>query len=98
MDKIDIELYLNQMMKFFDENPNELKTLIGNCEKALFFEKIKEQCFSNLENGDDIILTKTQLIDVVRNLVITGDVITKQPIEYLEMSVEYTNFGKIYLN
>ena len=41
MANIEKELYLSQMMKFFEENPNELKTLIGECDKALFFDKIK---------------------------------------------------------
>lgn len=98
MANIEIQLYLSQMMKFFEDNPKELITLIGNCNKALFFEKIKEQCFSNLEKGDDIILTQTQLINIVRELVAEGKIITKQPVEYLEMSVQYTDFGKIYLN
>lgn len=98
MANIDIELYLSQMMKFFEENPTELKTLIGECDKTLFFEKIKEQCFLNLEKGDDIVLTQTQLIDIVRALVESGMIITKQPDEDLEMAVMDTSFGRIYLN
>jgi hypothetical protein len=98
MANIELDLYLSQMMKFFEENPNELKTLIGECDKALFFDKIKEQCFLNLEKGEDIILTQTQLIDIVRGLVAGGMIITKQPVDDVELAVQETSFGRIYLN
>ena len=98
MSNLDIELYLSQLMKFFEENPTELKTLIGDCDKALFFEKIKEQCFFNLEKGDDVILTQTQLINVVRDLVSIGHIKVKEPIEDIVGAFQDTNLGRIYLN
>lgn len=65
MKNVDVEIYMNQLISFFDKNPTDLLSIVGEEYKELFFEKIKEQCYKNIENGEDIPLTRKQLIDIV---------------------------------
>jgi hypothetical protein len=65
MKNIDVEIYLNQLISFFDKNPNDLMVLIGDTFKDLFYEKVREQCLKNLDSGDEISLTQQQIIDIV---------------------------------
>jgi hypothetical protein len=39
--------------------------LIGDTLKEVFYDKVKEQCYKNLDNGEEITLTQKQLIDIV---------------------------------
>jgi hypothetical protein len=66
--KTEVEIYLNQFITFFEKNPNDLMDLIGDSDKNNFFKKVKEQCFLNLENGDDVTLSHKQIIDIVLSL------------------------------
>jgi len=50
---------------FFEKNPNDLNILIGDSLKSRFFEKVKERCLMNVENGGEISLTQKQIIDIV---------------------------------
>ena len=65
MKNVDVEIYLNQLISFFDKNPNDLMVLIGDTFKELFFEKVREQCLKNVELGHEISLTQKQIIDIV---------------------------------
>jgi len=62
---IDVEIYIKNFINFFENNPNELIDLIGNELKEVFYKKVEEQCYKNLDNGDDIVLTQKQLIEIV---------------------------------
>ena len=66
--KIEVEIYINQLITFFEKNPNDLIELIGETDKSFFYEKIKSQSYLNLENGDDVTLTHQQLINIVVEL------------------------------
>jgi hypothetical protein len=68
MKNVDVEIYVNQMVSFFEKNPNDLINLIGDTLKDKFFEKIRVKCYENLESGDEISLTQKQLIDIVVEL------------------------------
>ena len=65
MKNVDVEIYVNQLITFFDKNPNDLLNLIGDSLKDRFFEKVKVQCLKNAENGEEISLTQKQIIDIV---------------------------------
>ena len=65
MKNVDVESYVNQLITFFDKNPNDLLNLIGDSLKDRFFEKVKVQCLKNAENGEEISLTQKQIIDIV---------------------------------
>jgi phosphomevalonate kinase len=62
---VDVEIYIKNFINFFESNPNDLIELIGDELKEVFYEKVKEQCYKNLEVGEDIVLTQKQLIDIV---------------------------------
>lgn len=65
MKNVDVEIYVNQLISFFEKNPNDLINLIGDSLKDRFFEKIKKQCLKNAENGEEVSLTQKQIIDIV---------------------------------
>ena len=94
MKNIDIEIYLNQLMSFFEKNPNDLTQLVGEDLKDLFYQKIKEQCYKNLEVGDEISLTQQQLIDIIV-LIKKNDNIDQF---LLRGTIQKTKFGDIFLN
>ena len=39
MKNVDVEIYLNQFISFFDKNPNDLIDLIGDINKGVFYKK-----------------------------------------------------------
>jgi hypothetical protein len=90
---IDVEIYIKNFINFFENNPNELMDLIGNTLKEVFYDKVKEQCYKNLDNGDEITLTQKQLIDIVVKLK-KGDV----KLALTNGVFQKTNFGLISLN
>ena len=90
---IDVEIYIKNFINFFENNPNELIDLIGDTLKEVFYEKVKEQCYKNHDNGEEITLTQKQLIDIVVKLK-RGDV----KIALTNGVFQQTNFGLISLN
>jgi hypothetical protein len=93
---VDVEIYLNQFISFFEKNPDSLIELIGHIDKNDFFNKVKEQCYYNIEKGDDVTLTKMQIIDIVGNLLKLEK--KENIIVKTEKVFQETNMGKIYLN
>jgi hypothetical protein len=93
---IDVEIYLNQFISFFEKNPNSLIELIGDIDKNEFFSKVKEQCYININKGDDVSLTRTQIIDIIVGLL---KIEKKEIIENKTENIfQETSMGKIYLN
>ena len=43
MKNVDAEIYLNQLIAFFEKNPNDLIDLIGELKKTKFYKRIKEK-------------------------------------------------------
>jgi hypothetical protein len=80
-------------MSFFENNPNSLIDLIGNIDENLFFDKVREQSMINFENGDEISLTRSQIIDIVVNLLKSNNV------KLMENNIfKDTQVGKYCLN
>jgi len=61
---IDIEIYLIQIFSFFQKNENELIKLIPLEKKDIFFERIRHSSYANHNNGENFVLTKTQIIEI----------------------------------
>lgn len=96
MNNIDAEIYLNNLVGFFEKNPNDLIDLIGQMKKDIFYEKIREKVYENAEKGEEIQLTQKQLIDIV--VAMYDDAEKKgQKIE-VQVPVVKTNYGIIWLN
>ena len=97
---VDVEIYMNNLIKFFRENPKDLLNLIPKNKEDEFYIKIKEVAFQNYEKGEEAALTQPQLIDICR--VLNGQVIddkNKEKVEELDkrIFIEYKN-GYICLN
>jgi hypothetical protein len=94
MKNVDIEIYINQFITFFNKNPNDLIDLIGDLLKDDFYEKVKEQCYKNLENNQPVELTKNQLISVVVELKnIQYDEIESKNIESIIQRTQFASFS-----
>jgi hypothetical protein len=96
MKNVDIEIYLNQVITFFEKNPNDLMDLIGELQKDEFYLKLRQQCEKNVEDDKDITLTKEQMINIVVDLKIP-DIVDKQEV-VVNNIVQKTKFGEIFLN
>jgi hypothetical protein len=93
---IDAEIYLNNLIGFFEKNPNDLIDLIGEMRKDTFYKKLKEKVYENADKGEEIQLTQKQLIDIVVSMY--DDAQKKgQKIE-VQVPVVKTNYGIIWLN
>ena len=68
MMNVDIEIYISQLITFFEKNPGDFMDLVGEVQKEEFFQKMKEKSIENYEKGEDFVLTKQQIIDVVVEL------------------------------
>lgn len=88
MENIDVEIYINQLKKFFKENPTDLNNIIGDLDSELFYDEVKSQAISNLEKGDDVQLTQIQVLNIVVKLSRTK----KNPL-FID-----TKFGQFCLN
>ncbi len=95
MKNVDVEIYINQFISFFENNPNDLITLIGDLDKNIFYDKVKIQCYKNLDAGEEISVTRQQLIDIVIDIKGGG-----KPIKAIELDKIFkkTNYGYFCLN
>ena len=91
---VDVEIYMNNLVKFFRENPKDLLNLIPKEREEEFYIKIKETAYSNHEKGEDASLTHNQLVDICSEL--KGEKqIYHQNIQKILIK---TNFGGYSLN
>ena len=95
MKNVDVEIYVNQLISFFDKNPTDFMDLVGEEHRQLFYDKVKEQCYKNLENGEEIQLTRGQLIEIVVNIKKPEGKPQENEIQGI---LQKTKFGDIYLN
>ena len=89
---VDVQIYLSNFKSFFNNNPNDLINLIGDGDKDKFFELVQESVIENYEKGEDLELTKKQLIDIM--LILTKDNVE----EKIENFILKGPYGNIFLN
>ena len=65
---VDVEIYINQFITFFNNNPNDLLELIGDVLKDNFYDRVKQQSLDNIENGEDVSLTQKQIVSIIVDL------------------------------
>jgi len=99
MGNVDVEIYISQLIKFFETNQNDLMELIGDVQKDEFFDKVREQCQKNHDNGEDIALTRQQMVDIILDLKL-GDINDDKPKikTNVDRLFEKTTIGYICLN
>jgi hypothetical protein len=89
---VDVQIYLSNFKSFFNNNPNDLINLIGDGDKDKFFELVQASVIENYEKGEDLELTKKQLIDIM--LILTKDRVE----EKVENFILKGPYGDIFLN
>ena len=93
MNNVDVEIYISNLITFFENNPNDLMVLVGQTQKELFFKKLRLRSEKNVEEGSDFVLTKQQIIDIVVEMKIHDN-----SEENINTIIQKTNFGDIFLN
>lgn len=61
---VDLEIYLNNFIKFFKNNPKDLLNLVPQELEDVFYSKIRQRASLNLEEGLNIVLTQKQIIEI----------------------------------
>ena len=97
MNNLDVEIYMNQFVTFFENNPNDLLELIGDSNRESFYDLVKEQCEKNLGSGDEVSLTQHQIIEVVVKLK-KRDITNEKLVIIINKVFQSTNHGLIGLN
>ena len=87
---LEVDIYLNNIKKFFEENPNDLINLIPASKKNDFYNEIKKVAEINFEKFGEAGLTKKQLLEISLKLGTTN--ITPQNV------IKKTLFGEYSLN
>lgn len=94
---VDVEIYMNNLIKFFKDNPKDLLNLIPKTKEDEFYIKIKEVAVQNYDKGEEAALTQPQLIDICR--VLNGQVIEekiKEKVEELDPRI-FIKFKNSYI-
>jgi hypothetical protein len=92
---VDVEIYMNNIIKFFRENPTDLLNLVPKEKEEYFYTKIKEVAIENYEKGEDVSLTQSQLVDVCSQI----NQPEKQLVEEVSKNfIQKTNLGYLFLN
>ena len=93
---VDIEIYVSNIVKFFSENPEDLKNLIPLDKKEEFFKKIRDEASNNHDKGEEISLTQKQMIDIC--VILNGKIPEEDKLNKLDKSLVRTKFGIYSLN
>ena len=91
---VEVDIYMNNIVKFFKENPKDLLNLVPKDKEDEFYDKIRKVAHNNYEKVEEAPLTQKQLIDVC--VEINGKTSKKKP--KLDDITFDTKFGKIFLN
>lgn len=98
MGNVDCEIYIRQLITFFESNTNDLMDLIGQVQKQEFYDKLREQCEKNSKESDDYIITRQQMVNIVIELKLPELIETEESIEKIQVFVQKTKWGDIILN
>lgn len=90
---VDVDIYMNNIQKFFKENPNDLLNLIPKDKEDVFYQKIREIAKQNFEKNGEAGLTRNQLLDLCKEL---NQVKTTVPI--IPSVIVMTPYGGYSLN
>lgn len=91
---IDVEIYISNLIRFFEENPNDLITLVGTAQKSEFYQKLRERSEMNFKENKDFVLTKDQIANIVLELKTPN----KPTLTDLSKIIQKTKFGEFFLN
>jgi hypothetical protein len=91
---VDVEIYMNNIIKFFKENPKDLLNLVPKNKEEEFYVKIREVALVNADKGEDANLTQKQLMEIC--VILNG----KHPVIDKKIKGIFieTKYGNICLN
>ena len=92
---VDVDIYMNNIIKFFRENPNDLLNLVPKNKEQDLYSKIKEVAISNFNKGEEVGLTQSQLINVCFEVNYSTEKIIEDTLGEI---TQKTIFGNIFLN
>jgi hypothetical protein len=95
---VDVEIYMNNIVKFFKSNPKDLLNLVPKEKEDEFYDKIRETAIENADKGEDAPLTQKQMIDIC--VILNGKTLKEDKVveDKLESYIMGTKFGPIFLN
>lgn len=94
---VDVEIYVSNLKKFFKDNPEQLKILIGEMDSVEFFSRLKEVSENNYETKGEVELTKSQIAEVIATM-FKETVIEPEIRNHINNAIQKTSFGNIFLN
>lgn len=69
MSNLDVEIYMTNFKKYFENNPDQLTQLVGNIEKERFFDGVRKIVEENSTQEDKALEpTRKQLIGLLLDL------------------------------
>jgi hypothetical protein len=92
---VDVEIYMNNIIKFFRENPNDLLNLIPKNKEEEFYKKVRETATKNYDKGDEVSLTQPQMIEVCVEINRTKEQKIEKSVSHLFVK---TKIGEYCLN
>ena len=98
MKNVDIEIYISNLIKFFESNPNDLMSLVGEAQKEEFYKKLREVSEDNFRNNQDYVLTRQQMVDIIIDLKVPELKNMEDPQEVVESYIQKSKWGNIILN
>lgn len=90
---VDVDIYMNNIQKFFRDNPKDLLNLIPKDKEQEFYIKIREVAISNYQEKKEAGLTQKQLLEICKEL----NQVVKKP-ESHHPAIVMTPFGGYSLN
>ena len=61
---VDIEVYLNGIIKFFKDNPKDLLSLMSKEKEGDFYSMLRKFSCENYDKGEDYVLTRNQILEI----------------------------------
>jgi hypothetical protein len=95
MNNVDIEIYMTTLVKFFTQNPDQLKLLIGDNDGSKFYQKIREIAEKNQKEEKEIAPTRNQMIQVILEI---QNKVKKNTLNNVVSNFIDHHMGKISLN
>lgn len=86
---------MNNIIKFFRDNPKDLLNLVPKTKEQDFYKKIRETAIHNHDKGEEISLTQSQIIEICVELNGKNKKNTEESVEHLFVE---TKFGRYSLN
>jgi sugar-specific transcriptional regulator TrmB len=91
---VDLEIYINNLTKFFKKNPKELMSLVPKEKEKELLSRIRQRAARNIEEGLNLVLTQKQIIEIC------VDINQDRPkeLDFDSKIFQNTPFGTICLN